>query len=75
MTTENSNLKTVTLTAEQYAKALYCSHFLCNLFDLIDDSGLNLSSHTFTPLATIVALDLRNILREVDNRQNPAEQL
>jgi hypothetical protein len=66
MTTKNSNTKqTVTLTAEQYAKALSASHFLCSLVDLIDDSGLDLPIDSFTPLLINVSLDIRNLLRDI----------
>lgn len=58
MTTENSNSQTVTLTNQQYATVLYVSHFLKGLCDLVEQSSLNISADSITPMIQNVLLDL-----------------
>lgn len=67
MTTENSNLKTVTLVGEQYVTALKALHFINSFLELVDDSGLNIPSDCINPLLQFVALDLRNSLQLLDD--------
>jgi len=66
MAKENFTSQTVILTSEQYAKVLYCSHFISNLIDLVDNSGLDLPCISITPLLAHVALDLQDVFQKCD---------
>lgn len=60
MTTENNN--TVTLTAEQYAKTLYFTHFVKSLCSFVDESSVDIAANSITTMLFCAAADFEKVL-------------
>lgn len=62
MTNNDSTVETVSLTNQQYAQIIYTTHFLKALCALVEESSLDISADSITPLIVNAALDLERLL-------------
>lgn len=62
MTNSDFTVKTVSLTDKQYAQIIYTTHFLKGLCALVEESSLDITADSITPLIVNAVLDLERLL-------------